>query len=696
MLKVVTLLRTLLTPLLAFFACTPVWGQILMSGGDYFQDFDSLATSGTANVWSDNTTLPGWYAAKTSGGTEVTTYRGGDGSSNAGAIWSLGIAGVSNSTDRALGSIASGTPGNFAYGLRLLNDTGVTLSNITVSYTGEQWRNGGNTSPQTLAFSYRISATPISNADAVNANAWTSFPALSFVTPIATANAGAIDGNAAANRAAFAPVLLSGVTVAAGEEIFLRWLDPNDSGNDHGFGIDDLVVSFSGGSSSPSTPQILTQPESQAAATGDKVQFFVLAAGNPSPVYQWQFNGSNLTNATAATLNLSGVTTNQAGAYRVIVSNTEGSITSAVATLVVTAPVSGVSVLTYNVRGNGATDWSTNAVQVLAIARQLQYLAPDIITFNEIPFDLRYEMTNFVAAFLPGYQVTISTGTDGYICSAIASRYPITRSAKWLDGADLKPFGYTNTSSGLADNFTRDLFEAEIAVPGFARHLHVFTTHLKATSGSQNYDDDAAKRAAEAAAITNFLATSFAPLYPYDPYLLAGDMNDTDTNTVAIQRLLSPPTGLRLTNPKNPVTGSINTYSTADANPASRLDYVFPNSLLAVNIKTGMVFRSSLVNPLPPGLNSTDSQVASDHYPVLMSFNNPYDKPFQLLSIYATNSTVALNWESVPGQTYAVESSAELLTWSTLATNIVATGSYQSFVINQVTADRFFRVSRMP
>jgi hypothetical protein len=73
----------------------------------------------------------------------------------------------------------------------------------------------------------------------------------------------------------------------------------------------------------------------------------------------------------------------------------------------------------------------------------------------------------------------------------------------------------------------------------------VFTTHLKATSGT-TYADAAAKRAAEAAAITNFLATNLFALYPHHPYVLAGDLNDSDTNALAIQYLKSAPTGLLL------------------------------------------------------------------------------------------------------------------------------------------------------
>lgn len=665
-----------------------------MSEGHYFQDFNSLATSGTANAWVDNVTLPGWYASKTAGGSTVTVYRGESGSNNAGALYSFGVAGVSSLTDRALGTIASGTPGNWAYGVRFTNDTGLLLTNFTVSYTGEQWRNGNNVNAHTLAFSYRVSANAITNADAANTATWIAVSALNFVTPTTGDSASALDGNSPTNRQ-FISAMLAGVAVEAGEEVFIRWRDVDDPGNDHGLGIDDLLVTFESADFTPVAPEIVTQPESQIAAAGDTVQFSVSATGNPAPNYQWQYNATNLPGATQATLNLLNVTTNHSGAYRVVVSNSAGAVTSAVALLSVYEAAPGVSVLTYNVRGNGATDWSTNAAQVQAIARQLQYLQPDIVTFNEVPWEHRFQMTNFVKAFLPDYQIVISSGTDGSICSAIASRFPITRASKWLDGIDLRSFGYSNANNSL-DNFSRDLYEAQIAVPGFSRPLHVFTTHLKATSSSADYADNAAKRAAEAAAITNFFATNLFVQFPYDLYVLTGDMNASDTNELCIQKLLSPATGLQMTQPRNPVTGGLNTYSTATANPASRLDYIFPGPLLASNIKTGLVFRSNVLTPLPPGLNSNDSQVASDHYPVLTVFNNPYDKPFKLLSVERTNATVTLRWESVFGQTYRVESSSNLLHWSTLANQLVATGTNASYSGELNEAVRFFRVYRVP
>ena len=683
-----------MTVVLAGFLATPAHAQIAISAGTYFQNFDSLATSGTGNPWTNNSTLPGWYASKSIGGSAVTTYRAESGTSTTGALYSFGVMGVSNLTDRALGSVASGTPGNFAYGLCFTNDTSATVTNILISYTGEQWRNSGNTSPQTLSFTYRLSSSAITDADAANANTWTSFATLDFTTPTVGGTATALDGNAPTNRQEFSNTLLTDVVVPPGDEIFLRWRDVDDASFDHGFGIDDLTVVFNSDSNPPPfAPLIIMQPVSRSAYVGDQTSFAVVASGNPPPAYQWRFSGTNIIDATNALLTLTSVTADQSGEYQVVVTNSAGSTNSDVATLTVSVRT-GVSLLTYNVKGNGATDWSTNSLQLQAIARELQYLQPDIITFNEIPFDLRYEMTNFIATFLPDYQLAVSSGTDGSICSAIASRYSITRSNSWLARMDLRDFGYSNVNNNL-DNFTRDLFEAQIAVPDFPRPLHVFTTHLKSTAGT-TYAEASAKRAAEAAAITNFFATNLFVLYPLDPYTLSGDLNDGDTNALAIQRLISPATGLSLTDPKNPVTGSINTYSTTTANPGERIDFIFPSHLLLSNIRTGQVFRTDRLTPLPPNLNSNDCKVASDHFPVLMEFNNPYDQPFKVFSLTRTNPMVTLQWESVPGQPYSVEETTDLTTWSELASNLVATGTNYTFSTNLDDGEAFFRIYRVP
>jgi endonuclease/exonuclease/phosphatase family metal-dependent hydrolase len=606
----------------AVFLAGPVSGQILMSGGTYAQNFDALASSGTVN-WTNNVTLRGWYAAK--GSADATTCIASTGTGSMGGIYSFGTNGVNPVSDRALGSIASSSTA-YTYGVRFTNDTALTQTNITISYTGEQWRNANGAGAVTniLAFSFQVASAPLTNADAANLQTWTASSALDFNSPVVnTGGSGtALDGNATANRQIFTNIVLSGTVVQPGQEIFLRWRDTDDSGSDAGMAIDNLTVSFqSTNSSSMDT--------------------------NPPPV-------SFSTNST-------------------------------------------ITLMTYNVKGNGVADWSTNTAQVQAIGRELVYLKPDIITFNEIPYTNTWQMANWVTAFLPGYFLATNSGTDGFIRSVIASRFPINRSQSWLSHANLNPFGYTNNSSQNADNFTRDLFEAEINVPNWPLPLHVFTTHLKSDSGT-TYADAAAKRAAEAAAITNFFATNFFVLSPAHPFTLSGDLNDSDTNMLAIQRLISAPTTLRLTNPTNPFTGSINTYS-IQGSVSERIDFIFPSALLVSNIIGGQVFRTDLLTNFPANLFSNDDKTASDHLPVLMTFANPFDTPFKLLSIAQTNQNVTLKWESQNNRNYSIEASTDLVAWTLFATNLATTttNATYAFTSNNVR-DRikFFRIYRVP
>lgn len=463
--------------------------------------------------------------------------------------------------------------------------------------------------------------------------------------------------------------------------------------------VDNLVVatSFSEVISDPApvVPAITQQPVSQVATQGDNVTFMVAATGWPTPAYQWQLNGTNLAGATDGALTLFNVTTNQSGEnYSVLVTNIAGTTNSAIAVLTVypataPAPVTpGFTLMTYNTKGFGTTDWSTNAPQVQAIGRQLIFLQPDIVAFQEIPFTNRYQMVNWVVAYLPGYYLATNSATDGLLSSVILSRFPITRSQSWLHSADLDPYGYTT------NDFTRDLFEAQITVPGFAQPLHIFTTHLKAGNSAS---EDAVKRAAEASAVSNFFVTVFLTTNSLHPYVLCGDLNEDIARPATgsqqpIHRLTNN-TGLRLTTPVNPFSSGEQTFS-IQSTLNRRYDYILPNGLLFSSVTGSQVFRTDLLPTPPPPLLAGDSADGSDHLPVLMTFANPYDKPFRLTSVSRGDQTVTLAWQSVMGQSYRVESSSNLLNWTTLATNLVATNASFTYATNLPDAMRYFRIYR--
>lgn len=125
----------------------------------------------------------------------------------------------------------------------------------------------------------------------------------------------------------------------------------------------ELVVTNEGGAvtstasvltvtSSAVAPSIVTQPASTSSAVGQSVSFTVQSSGTSPLTFRWQRSPDNdaftdISGASSPTLSIPAVNAADAGYYRVIVSNSVGTITSAVASLVVapilsTPPVSAV------------------------------------------------------------------------------------------------------------------------------------------------------------------------------------------------------------------------------------------------------------------------------------------------------------------------------------------------------------------
>ncbi len=217
-------------------------GQINITApnaGSQSFDFNTLASSGTLNPWTDNTTIPGFYAQRT---TATTTYDAGTGTALSGALYSFGLA---LNTERALGTVGSNSSGNFAHGMQFKNSTIGTIENITVGYTLEEWRCGNNTNPQAITFWYKVSSTAITALTPNNTTGWTAVTALTSNSPVNTATAGALDGNQTANRVVLSAFQIPSLTLAPGQNVMFKWEDINHAGNDHGLAIDDVSVNWS-------------------------------------------------------------------------------------------------------------------------------------------------------------------------------------------------------------------------------------------------------------------------------------------------------------------------------------------------------------------------------------------------------------------------------------------------------------------
>ena len=222
----------------------------LVGGKPPVQDFDTLAASGTA------TTLPdGWYLAE-SGSNADTSYTASDGAANSGDTYSYGASG---SGERAFGSLRSGSLVPMI-GAQLRNDSGQALSEIAIAYTGEQWRLGTAGRSDSLQFEYSLNAASLGDGSA----SWVALAALDFASPVTTGSIGALNGNAATNRTAVSGSI-TGINLAAGASLWVRWVDTNASGADDGLAIDDISFEVAGDPPADLPPTVLsTTPANNA------------------------------------------------------------------------------------------------------------------------------------------------------------------------------------------------------------------------------------------------------------------------------------------------------------------------------------------------------------------------------------------------------------------------------------------------
>jgi hypothetical protein len=213
----------------------------------YSQSFDTLTTAATAQAWVNDSTLAGWNLF-ISNGNAAPTILGGNGSVNTGSFYSFGAAG---SAERALGGTASGGAyfGSPAAGavagwiaVSFTNDSGSTLDGFSVGFDGEQWRDGGanNGTPaaQTMVLQYGFGATFAGVATWFTPGGSFDFTSPVFANPTSGA---AVDGNTAGKVSGLGGSVAA--SWAPGETLWIRWVERNDFGNDHGLAIDNFSFS---------------------------------------------------------------------------------------------------------------------------------------------------------------------------------------------------------------------------------------------------------------------------------------------------------------------------------------------------------------------------------------------------------------------------------------------------------------------
>ncbi|MDR3659290.1 MAG: immunoglobulin domain-containing protein, partial [Mycobacterium sp.] len=200
-------------------------------------------------------------------------------------------------------------------------------------------------------------------------------------------------------------------------------------------------------------PAILVQPVGVTNNLGGNVSFSVTAAGSSTLYYQWQQGNVTLPGQTGSTLTLNNIADSAAGNYTVIVSNLNGVVTSAAATLYILHPPSFVSQpasltvnqgdsATFNVSMNGRSPFS---YQWYHAATSITPWLP--VTGNHVT------LNNVTANDAGAYTVQV-TNADGSATSQVATLTVIVPPSitgqpqgRTNNAGTVAVFGVTNTGS---------------------------------------------------------------------------------------------------------------------------------------------------------------------------------------------------------------------------------------------------------
>ena len=179
--------------------------------------------------------LAGWYGSSAL----ASRFGATDGDQTTGGQISFGRP---NSGNRALGLLATSSTGGTAFGARLINGTGITLTRMNLQFTGEIWRQSNL--PKTLQFFYYIDPTGTSGFPTTSTAL---IPALNVNFSTVTADIGgvAVDGTSPLNQTNLSVWNQAITHWPPGAVLWLVWQMTDSTGKAQGLAIDNLSFSAS-------------------------------------------------------------------------------------------------------------------------------------------------------------------------------------------------------------------------------------------------------------------------------------------------------------------------------------------------------------------------------------------------------------------------------------------------------------------
>ena len=195
--------------------------------------FPVVASGGSGGL--GNSALAGWYGS----GVSASQFGATDGDQTTGGQISFGLP---NSSNRALGLLATSSTKGTAFGVRFINGTPITLTRMNLQFTGEVWRQSNV--PKTLQFYYFVDPT---GTAPFPTSATAFIPVLNVSLPTVTADSGgvAVDGTSPLNQTNLSVLDQTITNWPPGAALWLVWQMTDSTGKAQGLGIDNLSFSAS-------------------------------------------------------------------------------------------------------------------------------------------------------------------------------------------------------------------------------------------------------------------------------------------------------------------------------------------------------------------------------------------------------------------------------------------------------------------
>jgi Immunoglobulin I-set domain len=263
-------------------------------------------------------------------------------------------------------------------------------------------------------------------------------------------------------------------------------------------------TAYTTGGNNPVVPSIATQPSDQTVTVGQAATFGVSATGTAPLYYQWRKNSTSISGANASSYTTPATAAGDNNAkFDVVVGNSAGSVTSAQATLMVTATPTAPAITTqpanvtvttgqtatFSVVASGTAplsyQWQKNAADISG-ATSSSYTTPMTTTADSGAL-FRVVVNNSAGSATSNTAtLTVNPGTTTSSIDVVTYHYDNGRSGQNLNESTLTPANVNVTKFGKQGAFLVDgkvdaqpLYLSNVAIPnvGNKNVLYVATEH---------------------------------------------------------------------------------------------------------------------------------------------------------------------------------------------------------------------------